>query len=70
VAAITTQNGKPSVEGVQVGDKLLKVDALELSTSTWDAIFSAMHGAPGDIRTLHIERHGSPVTVQASIKAF
>jgi hypothetical protein len=70
VAAITTQNGKPSVEGVQVGDKLLKVDALELSTSTWDAIFSAMHGAPGDIRTLHIERNGAPFTVQASIKAF
>jgi hypothetical protein len=70
VAAITTQNGKPSVRGVHVGDKLLMVDALELSTSTWDGIFSAMHGAPGDIRTLHIERNGVPFTVQASIKAF
>jgi hypothetical protein len=70
VASIATQKGKPSVEGVQVGDKLLKVDALELSTSTWDGIFSAMHGAPGDIRILHIERNGVPFTVQASIKAF
>ena len=70
VAAVTTQNGKPSIEGVQVGDKLLKVDALELRTSTWDAIFSAMHGSPGDIRTLHIERNGVPFIVRASIKAF
>jgi C-terminal processing protease CtpA/Prc len=70
VAAVTTQNGKPSVEGVQVGDKLLKVDALELRTSTWDAVFSAMHGSPGDIRSLHIERNGVPLTVRASIKAF
>jgi hypothetical protein len=70
VAAITTQNGKPTVEGVQVGDKLLQVDALELGTSTWDAIFSAMHGKPGDIRILRIERNGKLFTVQASIKAF
>jgi hypothetical protein len=70
VAAITTRNGKPAVEGVQVGDKLLRVDSLELRTSTWGAIFSAMHGKPGDIRTLSIERNGEPFTVQATIQAF
>ena len=70
VAAIAAQNGEPSVEGVQVGDKLLQVDALKLSTSTWDAIFSAMHGKPGNIRILRIERNGKPFKVQASIKAF
>jgi C-terminal processing protease CtpA/Prc len=70
VAAIATQNAKRAVEGVQVRDKLLRVDSLELRTSTWGAIFSAMHGKPGDIRTLRIERNDKPFTVQASIQAF
>ena len=70
VAAVTTQNGKPTVEGVQAGDKLLKIDLLQTSTATWGEIFSAMHGKPGDIRTLLLEREGKPFTVRAKVTAF
>jgi hypothetical protein len=70
VAAIATQNGKPTVEGVRAGDKLLQIDALRTSTTTWSAIFSALHGKPGEIRTLLLERDRRQFTVQAKVVRF
>ena len=70
VAAIVTQNGKPTVEGVQVGDKLLQIGALHTGTATWGAIFSAMHGKPGEIRTLLLERDTKQFTVHAKVVVF
>jgi hypothetical protein len=70
VAAIATQNGKATVEGVKVGDKLLQIGALRTSTATWDSIFSAMHGKPGEFRTLLLERDTKQFTVQAKVVDF
>ena len=70
VAAIVTQNDKPTVEGVQVGDKLLQIGALHTGTATWGAIFSAMHGKPGEIRTLLLERDTKQFTVHAKVVVF
>jgi hypothetical protein len=70
VAAVATQNGKPTVEGVQVGDKLLQVGALHTDVATRGAIFSAMHGKPGEVRTLLLERDTKQITVQAKVAAF
>jgi len=70
VTAVATQHGKPTVRDVQVGDKLLQVDDFQLSRSTWSAIFSAMHGKPGDIRTLLLERNGERLSRPASVKEF
>jgi hypothetical protein len=70
VAAIVAQNGEPTVNGVQVGDKLLRIEALSTATATWGEIFRAMHGKPGELRTLLLERTSRRFTVQATIKAF
>jgi len=70
VAAIATQHGNPTVEGVQVGDKLLQIGALHTASATWGAIFSAMHGEPGEIRTLFLERGIQQFTVKAKVVAF
>jgi hypothetical protein len=70
VAAIVAQKGKPTVDGVQVGDKLLRVAALSTANATWGEIFRAMHGKPGEIRTLLLERASRPFTVPATIQAF
>jgi hypothetical protein len=70
VAAIATQNGKSTLEGVQVGDKLLQIGALHTVNATWSAIFSAMHGKPGEIRTLLLERDTKQFTVQAKVVVF
>jgi C-terminal processing protease CtpA/Prc len=58
------------VEGVQVGDKLLQIDALRLTGASWGAIFSGMHGKPGEARTLLLERDGKQFTLTTKIKAF
>jgi hypothetical protein len=70
VAAIATQNGKSTVEGVQAGDKLLQIGGLQTGTATWGAIFSAMHGKPGEVRILLFERDSKQFTVQAKVVGF
>ena len=70
VAAVATQNGKPTVEGVQVGDKLLQIGALHTGTATRGAIFSAMHGKQGEFRTLLLERDTRQFAVQAKVTVF
>ena len=70
VAAVATQNGKSTVADVQAGDKLLQIGALHTGAATWSAIFSAMHGKPGEIRTLLLERDARQFTVQAKVVRF
>jgi hypothetical protein len=70
VTAVVTQNGKPTVEGVHVGDKIVQIGGLQTSIATWGAIFSAMHGKPGETRSLVLQRQGKTVIVQAKVAAF
>jgi len=70
VAAIATQNGKPTVEGVRVGDKLMRVGEQKLEAAPWGTIFTALHGEPGESRTLVLERDGTQVTIRAKVTRF
>jgi len=70
VAAIATKQGKATVTGVLPGDRLLRVDDVELSTATWGDLFKAMHGRPGQSRSLVLERHGVTLTMTARVTAF
>jgi C-terminal processing protease CtpA/Prc len=70
VAAIAMQNGKPTVDGVLPGDKLIKIDGLSTQTATWGTLFSALHGKPGEFHTLLLERNGKQLTARARITAF
>jgi hypothetical protein len=70
VAAVATKNGKPTVEGVRPGDQLIRVGELETRTATWGAIYGAMHGKPGETRSLVLGRNGNRFTVAARVTAF
>jgi hypothetical protein len=70
VAAVATKHGKPTVANVQPDDRLIQVDALTLKGAPWGAIFAAMHGTPGDLRILVLERDGKTLTVTAKVSAF
>jgi hypothetical protein len=70
VAAIATKNGQPTVEGVMRGDKLVRIDGLETANATWGTLFAALHGQPGERRSLTIERDGRELVVQAGVTAF
>lgn len=70
VSAIVTQKGKPTVDGVKVGDRLVRVGGMETKGATWGQIFEAMHGKPGEIRELLLERDGKQFTVSAKVMSF
>jgi len=70
VAAIAEKNGIPTVEGVSPGDRLIRIGALETQTASWGAIYDALHGKPGETRTLVLERDGHRRNVAAKVTAF
>jgi C-terminal processing protease CtpA/Prc len=70
IAGIAQKDGKPTVDAVRVGDRLIQVDDLQLSNATRGAIFAALNGKPGSVRTLVVERDGKRVNVAARITAF
>ena len=70
VAGIADQNGQRTVRGIRVGDKLVKIDQLRVSGATRGAIFSALHGRPGTVRVLVVERDGEQITVTTTTRAF
>jgi hypothetical protein len=70
VAGVVTQNAKSTVEGIQPGDKLLRVDGLPTDGATGSAVLSALHGKPGESRTLLLQRDSSRFTVRAKVVSF
>ena len=70
VAAVATKNGRPTVEAVQPGDKLIRIDRLDTKHATKGAIYDALHGKPGEVRELVLERGGVRLTARATVTAF
>jgi PDZ domain len=59
IAGIALKDGRPTVDGVVVGDRLVKIDDLDVSNATRGAIFAALRGEPGSVRMLVLERMAS-----------
>jgi hypothetical protein len=70
VAGTAQKDEKPTVDGIQIGDRLIQVDNVQLGEATRGAILAALHGKPGDVRTLVVERDGKRLTVPVKVTAF
>jgi hypothetical protein len=70
IAGIASQAGKPSVEGIQPGDTLVRVDALDASGAAMGAVADALRGQPGTTRRLVVERDGKRLMVDARVTRF
>jgi hypothetical protein len=68
VIGVTQKDGKPAVEGVMPGDKLLKVGAVEATGATMGKVVDALRGQPGETRTLLLDRAGQQITVDAKVE--
>jgi hypothetical protein len=68
VIGIVSKDGTPTVEGVEPGDKLLLVGELEVTGVTMGTVVDALRGRPGDIRILMLERDGTELTVEATVR--
>jgi hypothetical protein len=56
-----------TVATVLAGDRLLRVDALEVANAPMGAVIDALRGTPGATRTLVLERAGKRITVHATV---
>jgi hypothetical protein len=70
ITGIARKHGAPTVSGVETGDKLLKIGELETSGATRDQLFSALHGNPGEVKRLVLERDGKQIEVDAPVTGF
>jgi hypothetical protein len=70
VAAVASKNGRPTVDGALAGDKLIRIDGLETKGATWGRVYEALHGRPGDVRVLVLQRGTSRITVRAPVTGF
>jgi len=67
VAGVVARDGQPLVAGVQPGDRLLRVDGLEVTGAPMGKVIDALRGKPGDVRLLLLEREGKQLTVRATV---
>lgn len=70
IVAVPDFKGKPAVEGVQAGDRLVAVDDIPVSGSTMGQIWAMLGGNPGQQRRLTIERAGKQFVVPGMIQNF
>jgi len=70
IAGIAHKSGKPVLDRVQVGDKLILIGDVRVSDVTRGAIFAALHGEPGSVRLLVLERGSRRLIVPAKITSF
>jgi hypothetical protein len=67
IAGVVERDGKPLLAGVQPGDRLLRVDGLEVTGASMGRVIDALRGRPGDVRLLLLEREGKQLTVRATV---
>jgi len=67
VVAVVQKDSKPMVDEVQAGDKLLKVDDVDVSNLGLEKVIDALAGDPGDVHTLVLDRKGATLTIKAKV---
>ncbi len=70
ILAIADFNGKPSVEGIEAGDRLVAVDQIPVTGSTMGQVWAMLGGTPGQERRLTVERAGQEFVVAAKVQHF
>jgi hypothetical protein len=70
VARVAAQKGKKTVNGVEAGDQLISVDGIPVTGATMGQVLAALHGKPGETRTIVLERRGKRIMVNAPVTSF
>jgi hypothetical protein len=70
VAGVAVKDGRPAVEGIRPGDRLVRVDSTDAAGASMGKIVDALRGTPGTTRTLVIERGGERIVVKAKTMRF
>ena len=70
VAGIAREAGHPTVVGLLPGDKLVSIDGRSAEDLTRGQLLAMLHGQPGDIRRLVVDRKGTKLVEPVLVTAF
>ncbi len=70
VGRVATKDGKPTVSGVEKGDKVVAVDDVAATGWSRDQLLAALRGKPGDIHRVTFDRGGKTLTLSLPVTAF
>lgn len=70
VLGVAQKDGGPSVPGVEVGDRLVRIDGLSTTGATMGTVVDALRGEPGEVRILVLERAGERRRVEARVERY
>lgn len=70
VAGVASIHGEKLVDDVEPGDKLVRITEFEVTGAPYGEVINALHGKPGDVRTLFLERDGRPFRVSTKVNRF
>ncbi len=70
IAGVAQKDGKPALTGVEPGDVVTKIGEMPTAGATRGALLAALHGTPGEIKHLTLERDGKSFDVDAPVMAF
>lgn len=70
ILGVADFEGKPSVDGVQAGDRLIAVNDIAVTGATMGQVWSALGGTPGKEKKLTLERAGKKFDVMATVRHF
>ncbi len=60
--------GTRGVEGIEPGDRLLRIGGLETTGATMGTVVDGLRGRPGELRRVVLERDGERIEVDAEVK--
>jgi predicted aspartyl protease len=67
VAGVAKQDGKATTDAIHAGDKLIKIDRLEVTGAALVHVIDALRGKPGEQHTLTVEREQKSLTVKTPV---
>ena len=70
VGRVVTKDGKPTVTGIEKGDKIVSIDDAPVKAWSRDQLFAALGGKPGDLHRVTVERDGKTLTLSLPVTAF
>lgn len=70
IGGVANCNGKDAVEGVEAGDKLLRIGDWEATGASLADVLQALQGRPGETKTLILDRAGAHIAIKAPVASL
>ena len=70
VSGVANCNGTGAVQGVQAGDRLLRIGDWQVTGAPLAEVLRALQGQPGGTKTLLLDRASTQITVNVTVASF